>query len=218
MPRTTSTRSSTSSAPAYDNAKQNLMDRFSLDDVQAQAILDMRLKALQGLDREKLESEYKELEEKIAYYLELLADESSSSAVLRGRADRNSGQVRRRPEDRDSGRWRTRSTSKISSRRRPAAYTLSNAGLHQADARGHLPQPEAVAAGASTAQNLKEEDYVKSLFIASTHDHMLFFTESGTGASPQGLPDSRGRPHCPGHRHCQCAAPESRRVASPPWC
>ena len=51
---------------SYDNAKENLMQRFGLDDVQAQAILDMRLKALQGLDREKLQNEYKELEERIS--------------------------------------------------------------------------------------------------------------------------------------------------------
>ena len=68
---------------SYDNAKQNLMDRFNLDDVQAQAICDMRLIALQGLNREKLEAEYKELEQKIAYYQELLADESKLRAVLR---------------------------------------------------------------------------------------------------------------------------------------
>ena len=68
---------------SYDNAKQNLMERFNLDDVQAQAICDMRLIALQGLNREKLEAEYKELEQKIAYYQELLADEAKLRAVLR---------------------------------------------------------------------------------------------------------------------------------------
>ena len=68
---------------SYDNAKQNLMERFSLDDVQAQAICDMRLIALQGLNREKLEAEYKELEEKIAYYQELLSDETKLRGVLR---------------------------------------------------------------------------------------------------------------------------------------
>ena len=68
---------------AYDDAKQKLMERFSLDDIQAQAILDMRLKALQGLDREKLQGEYDELMEKIQYYLELLADEGKLKALLR---------------------------------------------------------------------------------------------------------------------------------------
>ena len=68
---------------SYDNAKENLMSRFGLDDIQAQAILDMRLKALQGLDREKLEAEYKELEERIEYYNSLLADESLLKGVLK---------------------------------------------------------------------------------------------------------------------------------------
>ena len=88
---------------SYDNAKQNLMDRFNLDDVQAQAICDMRLIALQGLNREKLEAEYKELEQKIAYYQELLADESKLRAVLQAGAGGDSGQVRRRAEDRHPG-------------------------------------------------------------------------------------------------------------------
>ena len=71
---------------SYDNAKENLMNRFSLDDVQAQAILDMRLKALQGLDHEKLEAEYKELEERIAYFRELLASEEMLKGVLSPRS------------------------------------------------------------------------------------------------------------------------------------
>ena len=68
---------------AYDDAKQRLCDRFGLDDIQAQAILDMRLKALQGLDREKLKAEYDELMERIHYYQELLADPDKMKAVLR---------------------------------------------------------------------------------------------------------------------------------------
>ena len=68
---------------SYDNAKENLMQRFGLDDVQAQAILDMRLKALQGLDREKLQTEYKELEEKIAYFLRILSDEGLVKSILK---------------------------------------------------------------------------------------------------------------------------------------
>ena len=68
---------------SYDNAKENLMSRFGLDDVQAQAILDMRLKALQGLDREKLEAEYKELEEKIAYFNQLLSSDELLRKVLK---------------------------------------------------------------------------------------------------------------------------------------
>ena len=68
---------------SYDDAKENLMNRFSLDEIQAQAILDMRLKALQGLDREKLEAEYQELQDKIAYYISLLEDPQKLKGVLR---------------------------------------------------------------------------------------------------------------------------------------
>ena len=88
-------RSSRSSAAAYDDAKQKLMERFGLDDIQAQAILDMRLKALQGLDREKLEGEYKELEERIAYFNRVLSDESSGASDPEGRTDRHCRKVRR---------------------------------------------------------------------------------------------------------------------------
>ena len=68
---------------SYDNAKENLMTRFGLDDVQAQAILDMRLKALQGLDREKLQAEYQELEERIAYFQRILSDEGLVKSILK---------------------------------------------------------------------------------------------------------------------------------------
>ena len=68
---------------SYDDAKERLMQRFGLDEVQTQAILDMRLKALQGLDREKLEGEYKELQDKIAYYEKLLASEDMLRQVLK---------------------------------------------------------------------------------------------------------------------------------------
>ena len=68
---------------SYDDAKEKLMERFSLSDVQAQAILDMRLKALQGLDREKLQNEFDELEKKIAYFVELLSNETMLKGVLK---------------------------------------------------------------------------------------------------------------------------------------
>ena len=71
------------------------MERFGLDDVQAQAILDMRLKALQGLDREKLEGEYKELEERIAYFNRVLSDESLVRQILKEELHRHCREVRR---------------------------------------------------------------------------------------------------------------------------
>ena len=156
---------------SYDNAKQNLMERFSLDDVQAQAICDMRLIALQGLNREKLEAEYKELEEKIAYYQELLADESKLRAVLREEliAIRDKFGDERKTVIQDIEDLIEEET---------CAFTLSNQGYIK-----RMPvdtyRTQSRGGRGVNAQNLKEEDYVKSLNIASTHDHILFFTDSG---------------------------------------
>ena len=162
---------------SYDNAKQNLMDRFNLDDVQAQAICDMRLIALQGLNREKLEAEYKELEQKIAYYQELLADESKLRAVLR----------KELVEIRDKfGDERKTVIQDIEDEidiedlidEETCAFTLSNHGYIK-----RMPvdtyRTQSRGGRGVNAQNLKEEDYVKSLNIASTHDHILFFTDRG---------------------------------------
>ena len=162
---------------SYDDAKQRLCERFGLDDVQAQAILDMRLKALQGLDREKLESEYKELQEKIAYYIELLADESKLRAVLREEL----------VEIRDKfGDERKTEIQEIEDEidiedlieEEDCCFTLSNQGYVK-----RMPVDTYRTQGRGgrgvNAQNLKEEDYVKSLLVASTHDHVLFFTDLG---------------------------------------
>ena len=162
---------------SYDNAKQNLMDRFNLDDVQAQAICDMRLIALQGLNREKLEAEYKELEQKIAYYQELLADESKLRAVLRQElveirdkfGDERKTVIQDIEDEIDIEDLIEEET---------CAFTLSNHGYIK-----RMPvdtyRTQSRGGRGVNAQNLKEEDYVKSLNIASTHDHILFFTDSG---------------------------------------
>ena len=162
---------------SYDNAKQNLMDRFSLDDVQAQAICDMRLIALQGLNREKLEAEYKELEQKIAYYQELLADESKLRAVLRQElieirdkfGDERKTVIQDIEDEIDIEDLIEEET---------CAFTLSNHGYIK-----RMPvdtyRTQSRGGRGVNAQNLKEEDYVKSLNIASTHDYILFFTDSG---------------------------------------
>ena len=162
---------------SYDNAKQNLMERFGLDDVQAQAICDMRLIALQGLNREKLEAEYKELEEKIAYYQELLADESKLRAVLREEliairdkfGDERKTVIQDIEDEIDIEDLIEEET---------CAFTLSNQGYIK-----RMPvdtyRTQSRGGRGVNAQNLKEEDYVKSLNIASTHDHILFFTDSG---------------------------------------
>ena len=121
----------------YDDAKEKLMERFSLDDVQAQAILDMRLKALQGLDREKLENEYKELEERIAYFNRLLSDESMLRGVLK---DELTAIRDRYGDDRKTEIQDVEDELDIedSSRRRSASLPHRR-GLYQARPRLHLP-------------------------------------------------------------------------------
>ena len=162
---------------AYDDAKQRLMERFALDDIQAQAILDMRLKALQGLDREKLQAEYDDLMEKINYYLELLADENKLKAVLREElveirdkfGDKRKTEIQDIEDEIDIEDLIEEET---------CAFTLSNHGYIK-----RMPvdtyRTQSRGGRGVNAQNLKEEDYVKSLTIASTHDHMLFFTDRG---------------------------------------
>ena len=162
---------------AYDDAKQRLMERFGLDDVQAQAILDMRLKALQGLDREKLQAEFDELQVKIAYYQELLADPVKLQAVLREEileirdkfGDKRKTEIQDIADEIDIEDLIEEET---------CAFTLSNQGYVK-----RMPvdtyRTQSRGGRGVNAQNLKEEDYVKSLNIASTHDHMLFFTDMG---------------------------------------
>ena len=162
---------------AYDDAKQRLMERFGLDDIQAQAILDMRLKALQGLDREKLQSDFDELQERIAYYLELLSDPVKLRGVLRTElieirdkfGDKRKTEIQEIEDELDIEDLIEEET---------CAFTLSNQGYIK-----RMPvdtyRTQSRGGRGVNAQNLKEEDYVKSLNIASTHDHMLFFTDRG---------------------------------------
>ena len=162
---------------AYDDAKERLCERFGLDDVQAQAILDMRLKALQGLDREKLQAEFDELQEKIAYYNELLADPQKLKGVLREEiivirdkfGDKRKTEIQEIEDEIDIEDLIEEET---------CAFTISNQGYVK-----RMPvdtyRTQARGGRGVNAQNLKEEDFVKSLNVASTHDHMLFFTDKG---------------------------------------
>ena len=162
---------------SYDNAKENLMQRFGLDDIQAQAILDMRLKALQGLDREKLQNEYKELENRIAYYERVLGDMGLVKSILKDEltAIRDRYGDERRTEIQD-----VEDEIDIEDliEEEDCCYTLSNAGYIK-----RLPvdtyRTQRRGGRGVSGQSLKEEDYVKNLFIASTHDYVLFFTNTG---------------------------------------
>ncbi len=161
----------------YDDAREALMERFGLDEVQAQAILDMRLKALQGLDREKLQNEWSELQVRIAHYEELLADPAKLRAVLREEliAIRDRFGDSRKTEIQD-----VEDEIDIEDliEEEQCAFTLSNHGYIKR-MRVDTYRTQGRGGRGVNAQNLKEEDFVKNIFVASTHDHMLFFTDLG---------------------------------------
>jgi len=162
---------------SYDDARERLMERFGLDEVQAQAILDMRLKALQGLDREKLEQEYKELQERIAYYNELLGSEEMLRGVLKEEliAIRDKYGDKRRTEIQD-----IEDDIDIEDliEEETCIYTLTNAGYIK---RMSLDTYAAQRRGGKGKRGMatREEDYVETIFTASTHDNILFFTNFG---------------------------------------
>ena len=162
---------------AYDDARERLCERFGLDEVQAQAILDMRLKALQGLDREKLQNEYDELMQRITYFVELLENPGKLRLVLREEliairdkfADGRKTEIQDIEDEIDIEDLIEEET---------CAFTLSNQGYIKRMSVDTYRTQSRGGRGVS-AQNLKEEDYVKNIFVASTHDHMLFFTDLG---------------------------------------
>ena len=162
---------------SYDNAKQNLMERFSLSEVQAQAICDMRLISLQGLNREKLEQEYKELEEKISYFKGLLADPALIRGVLKDEltALRDKYGDKRYTEIQDVA---DEIDVEDLIEEEQCVFTLTHGGYIK-----RLPVSEYRSQGRGgkgiRAMATKEEDYVETVFTASTHDYILFFTSKG---------------------------------------
>ena len=162
---------------AYDDAKERLMARFGLDEVQAQAILDMRLKALQGLDREKLQAEYDELEQKIAYYNKLLNDEALLKQVLKDEL----------LEIRDRfGDGRKTEIQEVEDEidvedlieEEQCVFTLSHNGYIKRTPADEYSAQKRGGRGVR-GMSTREEDYVEGLFTASTHDYILYFTNRG---------------------------------------
>ncbi|MBQ8975515.1 MAG: DNA gyrase subunit A [Oscillospiraceae bacterium] len=162
---------------AYDDARERLMERFGLDEVQAQAILDMRLRALQGLDREKLQNEYDEIEAKIAYYNELLSDPEKIKGVLKDELT----EIRDKYGD-------ERKTEIIEAEddidiedlieREQCVYTLTNAGYMKRMPTSAYRAQHRGGKGIM-ALTTKEEDFVTTIFTASTHDYIMYFTNLG---------------------------------------
>ena len=162
---------------SYDNAKENLMARFGLDDIQAQAILDMRLKALQGLDREKLETEYKELEEKIAWYNKVLSDEGLVRQILKEELQAIADKF---GDDRMTEIQDVEDEIDIEDliEEEQCVFTLTQAGYIK---RTPVSEYTAQGKGGQGRKGIttREEDYVVDVFTASTHDYILFFTDTG---------------------------------------
>ena len=162
---------------SYDNAKENLMSRFGLDDVQAQAILDMRLKALQGLDREKLQTEYKELEERIAYFLRILNDESLVKSILK---EELTAIADKYGDDRKTEIQDVEDELDIEDliEEEQCVFTLTENGYIK---RTPVSEYAAQSKGGMGKKGIttREEDTVVDVFTASTHDYILFFTDTG---------------------------------------
>ena len=162
---------------SYDDAKQKLMKRFSLSDVQAQAILDMRLARLQGLEREKIENEYADLQKKIAYYNELLADEKKLMGVVRDEMQEI------------KNKWSDKRRTKITAaadefdeadliEEENVAITLTHIGyIKRIPADTYRTQRR--GGKGITGLTTKENDFVKNLIITSTHEYLMFFTSYG---------------------------------------
>ena len=175
---------------SYDDAKERLMERFQLDEIQAQAILDMRLKALQGLDREKLQNEYDELEKRIAYYNELLSDEAMLRGVLKDEliAIRDKFGDERKTEIQE-----VENELDIEDliEEEECVFTLTKAGYIK-----RTPVSEYAAQGKGgqgrRSMTTREEDYVVDIFTASSHDYLLFFTDTGKAYRKRGyeIPES----------------------------
>jgi len=162
---------------SYDDAKENLMQRFGLDDIQAQAILDMRLKALQGLDREKLENEYKELEEKIAWYQKVLSDEGLVRQILK---EELTAIADKYGDDRITEIQDVEDEIDIEDliEEEECVFTLTQAGYIK---RTPVSEYTAQSKGGMGKKGIttREEDVVTDLFTASTHDYLFFFTDTG---------------------------------------
>ena len=162
---------------SYDNGKERLMERFGLSEVQAQAILEMQLRRLQGLEKEKIDAEYAELQKKIAYYKTILADEKLLLGVIKDEISEikeKYGDERRTKLMQNPGEIDVEDLIEEET----CVFTLS-----------HLNYVKRMPLDTYKSQNrggrgiigmqTREEDYVKDLFLASTHDNLLFFTNKG---------------------------------------
>ena len=162
---------------SYDNAKERLMERFNLSEIQAQVVLDMQLKRLQGLEREKLEAEYEELEKRIAYYRELLSNEEMLKGVLK---DELTAIRDKYGDDRLTEIQDVEDEIDIEDliEEEQCVFTLSHAGYCKRVPASTYRSQKRGGRGV-TGMTTQEEDFVEGVFTASTHDYILFFTNLG---------------------------------------
>ena len=162
---------------SYNDAKEKLMEKFGLSDVQAQAILDMRLARLQGLEREKIEAEYEELCKKIAYFKSLLADEKLLMGVIRDElveikkkwGDKRKTRILGAEEDVDEGDL---------IEEKQVAITLTHRGYLKRVAADTYKTQKRGGKGI-TGLTTRDDDFVRDLIMTSTHDSLMFFTNMG---------------------------------------
>ena len=162
---------------SYDDAKEKLMDRFGLSDIQAQAILDMRLKTLSGLQREKIENEYDELMKLIAHLKEILGSERLVFDVIKEElleVKDKFGDDRKTKIVAAEGEFEIEDLIK----EEQTVITLSHFGYIK---RMPIDTYKSQKRGGKgiTGMTTREEDFVKQIFTASTHDTLLFFTNKG---------------------------------------
>ena len=162
---------------AYDDAQQKLMESFGLSEIQANAILEMRLRTLQGLQREKIENEYNELVKLIAHLREILSSEKLVKDIIRNElleikdkyGDERKTEITHGEGDIDIESLIKEETNVV---------TLTHFGYVKRIAADVYRSQKRGGKGL-TAMNTREEDFVEQLFVTSTHDYIMFFTNTG---------------------------------------
>ena len=162
---------------SYNDAKEKLMERFGLSEIQAQAILDMRLARLQGLEIEKIDKEYEELMKKIAYYNSILADEKLLMGVIKDELTEI--------KDKYNDKRRTKIVADVDDfddedlvEEEQVAVTLTHLGyIKRVPADTYKAQRR--GGKGITGITTRENDFVKDLIMTSTHDYLMFFTNTG---------------------------------------
>jgi len=162
---------------SYDDAKERLMERFGLSEIQARAILDMQLRRLQGLEREKIEAEYAELEKKIAYYKSLLDDDYLLMGVVKDELIQISskwGDDRRTEIQADEDEFNEEDLIEEEN----VVITLTHLGyIKRVSADTYRTQKR--GGKGVTGLATRENDFIKNLITATTHENLLFFTNYG---------------------------------------